>query len=697
MKRNLLIAFVFLISITSCKKEKPPVPEIEDRKPEVLIKEITSKLAGADSISTFTAALKNITLTVDETSQGITVFAPLNQIQDPQARVLKMASNGVNAGKTSFNAVSEVGDTTKTPLTDVELKDHIVKGVFNFNNLTNGKVLVSLNGKELKVTRSADTVWINGVRIGGQQIISSNNEAVYAVKSVLTGTTPADELQSTALEITIWDATLWTATKPKGELAANALVTLYKSQKDYADSIPTQQGTTDATGKVVFKAVNPGVYYIKVDQGAKTNIFNRFKQNGLYIGFANGGIFQNQAQVTTGPALAGTAPGDFKWVDINADGVINDNDRVTLPYEKATVTAGALRKVEVLIGTMRNTQAQPFTETEFNTKLNEAEASVALWHKRLVLIDGLLGPRMTMDSVPQAFKTAGYQAINTYGFNASNQYVEEVWRLGYESISKLTTLNDRIPNAIANRIEKIARIRVTRAYIYLQLFTYFENISLIKPSGKLSNTNKSEVYDYIISELVNSGSLSNNVSSATDLNSFSKHALLAKARLLDKQYGEVKSLTEAIIASGKYALAGKGQEFATGSNEIMWDNSVNMDPQTKSYFYNRASLPYIRLTEVYMMAIEANIALGQTSKAQELYATVCNRSGYFVSPVTIAGLSGFFGQQFAREGNLFISTLRWGNSSQLQSRGFVNGKHNRLPIPQSVLDANPDMNQNVQY
>jgi hypothetical protein len=697
MKRNLLFAFVLLFTIISCKKEKVPEPQNEDRKPEVIIKEITSKLAGADSISTFTAALKNIALTVEETSQGITVFAPLNQNSSPQARINKMASlGGGGSGKLSD---TNPADTTKTILTDVELRDHIIKGVFNFADLTNGKILTGLNGNQLKVTRLADTVWINGIRIGGQQIVSSSNEAVYAVKSMLTGTKVNDEPQSTSLEVTIWDATLWSTTKPKGGVAIDAWVTLYNSQKDYADSIPAQEGRTDVNGKVIFKTVSPGVYYIKVTQGSKSNIINRSaKQGGLYTGYANAGIFQNQAEITAAPMQVLAVPGDFKWVDGNGDGVINNSDRITLPNEKATVIAGALRKVEVMIGKLKNTQEEPYTEVAFDANYTVAETNLSAWHKKLVLIDGLLSHQAVTDSLPAAFKTANHQSISNYTFNAANPIIEEVWRKGYETIATLTILQERMPTMIVDRNEKLGRVRAMRAYIYLQLLTYFGKVSLLQTTGNLNNQNRAGVYAYITDELRAAAAALPSIGGTTKLNAGAAIALSARAALLDKKYAEAAELAESVINSSRYSLATRGNEYLTTSGEILWDHSQGMDANIKSYFYSRATLPYLRITEVYLIAAEANSKLNNTAKAQSLYTAIAQRAGFFTGTIDFSYIRSIWTSEYRREGGVFPGMNRWETAAQnLSSFGFNPGKHSYLPIPQNVLDTNPQMMQNPGY
>tara|TARA_R100001369_G_scaffold3117_3_gene10045 strand:+ start:3680 stop:6658 length:2979 start_codon:yes stop_codon:yes gene_type:complete len=61
---------------------------------------------------------------------------------------------------------------------------------------------------------------------------------------------------------------------------------------------------------------------------------------GYFRGFRTNGIFQNQAQIDNSPILnSNTQPGDLIFVDINGDGVIDDNDRTNIgdPIPDATM------------------------------------------------------------------------------------------------------------------------------------------------------------------------------------------------------------------------------------------------------------------------------------------------------------------------------------------------------------------------
>jgi hypothetical protein len=314
----LLFAFIF-----SCKKEKPVSADDSSLEPQQLIKNITSELADADSISNFINALKKLSLTKEEVLDGITVFAFLND---------------------------------EVPVTPTIVRDHIIKGSLNHYELYNKRIFSALSGKELKITRVADTIWVNGVQVGGKQIIYNDNDAVHAIKSSLSPTTTTDELHTTTIEVTVWDGSKWSVTKPKGEVISGATVNLYASQRDYANGKVAYSEKTNATGKASLKRLAPGRYYIEVFYSNKTNTFRNAVEpnNGFYMGYAISGIFQSDTDVNTAAKQNNAAPGNFKWVDLNNDGVIDGKDYYGLPYESTLTISALTRKTEISIGFLNN-------------------------------------------------------------------------------------------------------------------------------------------------------------------------------------------------------------------------------------------------------------------------------------------------------------------------------------------------------
>nr|WP_068888279.1 RagB/SusD family nutrient uptake outer membrane protein [Pedobacter panaciterrae] len=700
MKKITLISFFAITVIFSCKKDKITDPDVIRPDAKTLIASITSGLATADSVSSFTNALKSISLSANDVAEGLTVFAPLNTGLASN-RVSRVGGVALKTGSKSGNAIAEGGPGSSVSITDSVLKDHIIKGLFKLTDLTNGKLLTSLSGKQLKVTRSADTIWINGIQIGGKQIIENSNEVVYAVKSLLSNTTVSDGLQTTSIEITVWDATKWSTTKPKGEVAVGASVMLYSTQKNYADSIAAYTQQSNAEGKAIFKSITPGTYYVKVSFNGKGNIFSRSatKQNGLYTGYASAGIFQTEAEIAAAPQQTGAAVGKIKWLDANQDGKVDSLDRVTLPYENAAAVNGILKKLEVTIGDA-TVIGGSMTEQQFTAGLLAAETDIAAWHKDLVLLDGVLSHDAEVDSLPAALQ-AKYRPIGNFSFGASSAAIAQIWESAYQQISALNTLEAKAPAALSRRLEKLARLKATRAYVYLQLTTYFGEVPLLE-NGKtddLVRANKQAIYNFIAAELQSaSDALPQTVSGQQDLNAFSVKSLLAKASLLDKNYAKTAEYTEAVINSGKYSIVLPAEIFSATSKEIIWNNSTNLNADVKRYFYNRPSLPYIRLAEIYFANAEANLALGNTTKAQASFSILIQRSGLQTTPVETSGLRAFWLREMKREGSSFANLLRWGTASQQLGRwGFNAAKNNLLPIPQSVLAKNPRITQNIGY
>jgi TonB-dependent starch-binding outer membrane protein SusC len=80
---------------------------------------------------------------------------------------------------------------------------------------------------------------------------------------------------------------------------------------------------TFARNRVVFLDENQGIPSYQRQEGLP---IGGGPSGGLY--YQANGIFQTQADVDAVPHVAGAGPGDIRFIDVNADGVINENDRV---------------------------------------------------------------------------------------------------------------------------------------------------------------------------------------------------------------------------------------------------------------------------------------------------------------------------------------------------------------------------------
>ncbi|WP_256009903.1 fasciclin domain-containing protein [Desertivirga xinjiangensis] len=527
MRLRPLLAVIIFITFSCKKSENKPENK---RDPEILITELTTSLSSADSISDFTSALKNVNLSNEETAEGITVFAPLDDLDN--------VSNTFNKFQTSKGSPEATTMETETPagFSDAVIRDHVVKGVYKLADLTDGKMLTGLNGKQLRISRIGDNLWINNIAIGGKEIVSNTNQVVYVVK-------------------------------------------------------------------------------------------------------------------------------------------------VSLENTSAVI-------------------ARRFTEMEYPIALAEIKTSLSDWHEKLVVLDALISHDVELESIPQSYRNV-YRDIDNFRFDASHQAILNVWREGYNTITRVNAVEAKLPELLSDSREKHAQLKAMRAYVYLQLLTYYENIPL-KTSNAVpwveSNTNRPAVFRYITEQLQSAArSITENTSDRTLINKTSIKILQAKAALLEKDYQKVLDFTNQVINSNKYALEAPDQIFST-NREMIWEDSAEKSTNIKSYFWNRDKLPYLRLTEVYLMNIEANLALQNPVAAQATYSVLMQRKGIQAPDVNMNILRETWTSEMEREGSLFPNLLRWGTAADmLAPKGFIESKHRRLPIPQAERELNRNLVQNTLY
>ena len=533
MKRSLLFLSIALLPFTSCKKNNSNPEEQEERKPEVIVKAITESLVSADSISVFTAALKSLPLTTEETAQGITVFAPLNVDPNKVSSVPENYDLLKVEGSSSRKSVNDTGNPITLP--DSIMRHQIIKGIYKLIDLTDGKILTGLSGKQLKVTRTGNNIWINGIRIGGKEILSTNNEVVYTVNSNFSGT--------------------------------------------------------------------------------------------------------------------------------------------------STVTV---------------ISPPPFSEREFLTALQAIDNSASTWHKNMVVLDGLLSHQAVIDSIPQSFRSIN-QNIGTFNFSPTDPAINSFWNQGFNTIVMINAIEQQAPAVMTTRAERLARLKTLKAYIYLQLTSYFGKLSKFK-GPNLIEESKASMCTYIRTLLQQAVATLPDTSSTSSINAFTVRVLQAKTELLEKNYARVEELTSAVINSNKYPLEPNTTKFSATSSELIWNNTAGMNANFTAYFFNRSLLPYLRMTEVYLMNMEANLALGNNVKAQNSYNLLLQRSGAASDVISMAKLRTFWNAEMRREGSAFTNMTRWETAAAtLAPNGFIAGKNNVLPIPVSVIQQNPGITQNPGY
>lgn len=729
MKHNylLIVAILAFGFITSCKKDPAPKPDpdpgpgktiVDDRPPEKVVEALTTELAKVEEVSDFAEALKTVVLTKEEVSEGLTIFAPLNTNKSAPQAIASRFSNGTMVASASqerfSNKLSAETSGTTVGLTDKELRDHIVKGVYKLADLADGTVLITLSGKSLKIKKEGELTWINGIKMNEGVLSADGKQTIFVVDELLTNTEVTDEPAALGgIEVTVWDATEWSPENSMGKVAPGAHVAIYRTQADYANDNPLFEEESDTQGKVIFNDVEPGIYYIVATKGDMSNIFYKTKNQGdeLYTGMVSVGIFQSQAQIDAAAANQASKLGNFEWMDINGDGRISNDDKVPMPAEFVDIEEGNIVPISILIGYNDNDTMGPLRrESQVLDFLTGGYIGITDWlSKEIPLLDGVLSD--DAEAPNDGYSTyLGLQSIDNFTFSANNVAINQLWNVAYRNISNLNKLIHDVPNVnMANKSQVLAQARALRAAIYIELMTYYGNVPIqteVVMEAAIVSSSKQEVYEYIKQELteIQKNMPSANTGSLGQLNNLFASALLSKAALVNKDYALAAAAAAEVINSGKYVLESPTSAFTQTSKETIWGYPASFTNEFRAYFFGRTFSPVIRLSEIYFIAAEASIQTGNFQKAIGYLNPVLQNnslpglSGAESTSAINNALRNAWKTTMPKEGMRFANLVRWEIAPEvLGDKGFNASKHNLLPIPQAVIDQFNGIIQNPGY
>lgn len=263
-----LLGIFSLCILNACDNEENPTPEPPPSKGEEAVQEIVEVLKESKpEVSQFVEILEKVNV-ADLTQDELTVFAVKNKNTASRAAVLDTAS----------------------------IKNHIVKGRYAKEDLTDGSTLTSISNETLYVTRTENDVQINGVKIEGNAI-PAGNSYVYVVPEVIPMIeAPATYKHQTTIivkeliaknypslpllaEVTIEAkdgsnqpvGTFKTNTEGSVVISHNCDTLIYRLQKtDYADLNDgwIYAGTLDENGNYMYKDLNGDA---KLDINDKVN------------------------------------------------------------------------------------------------------------------------------------------------------------------------------------------------------------------------------------------------------------------------------------------------------------------------------------------------------------------------------------------------------------------------------------------
>lgn len=269
-----LLGIFSLCLLNACSDEDNPTPEPPLSKGQEEVLKIVEVLESQTEISQFVDMLKQVDVP-DLNENQLTVFA----VKDP-------------------NTASRTAQ-----LDSASIKNHIVKGRYAKEDLTDGSTLTSISNETLYVTRTGNDVLINGVKIEGNAI-PAGNSYVYVVPEVI----PVIETPATYKHrTTIIVKELIAKNYPSLPLLAEVTI----EAKDGSNQ-PVGTFKTNAEGSVV------------ISHNCDTLIYRLQKTD--YADLNDGWIY------------AGTLDenGNYMYKDLNGDAKLDINDKVNnieWPYQ----------------------------------------------------------------------------------------------------------------------------------------------------------------------------------------------------------------------------------------------------------------------------------------------------------------------------------------------------------------------------
>lgn len=507
-------------------------------------------------------------------------------------------------------AVKNTSTASRAAVLDTaSIKNHIVKGSYTKDDLKDGTKLTSISNETLYVTRTEDDVQINGVKIEGNAI-KAGNSYVYVVPEVI----PMIE----APTIPLHETTIITKL-PTGEALAGVNI-------EAKDGRGNLLGTfiTNENGEAIIQHQSDTLSYVI----SKENFSN------LYDGFLIAGMDEN---------------GNLIYVDLNGDGLINVDDKVSSdPY--------------TYFVNYKDLPEDSLTKTHYMAEIKEEEINVseveALWK--------------------QSFETFLTQSKNmefsllydkSFDYNMIEYTSSTFWDFAYQTIDEckkyleqLTSLNT------AEGWEASWNLTVDLGVIQSQLFSLYGKIA------PLDNEESKNQLIYYLADLSDTLPIQLAMASRT---------LLGKIYLFSGYYEDAIQQCLYVLDSNISALDAQALDNLE-SKEVIWGGyKDNFGNPGGSYIHP------VLLREVYLMAA---IAYSQTGREME-----------------VTEVKNILNEAFSIEGaewKDYINLLQGTGSAYpyyrllnipIEQTGFNPNKHFYLPIPQTALDTYPGMKQNSGY
>jgi hypothetical protein len=299
--------------------------------------------------------------------------------------------------------------------------------------------------------------------------------------------------------------------------------------------------------------------------------------------------------------------------------------------------------------------------------------------------------------------THNWSYIYTHTETSYDLNVLNLWSMAYDIIYKINFViisSEIVISDPSLRNGIISQAKAIRAYLYYNLLIWFDGVPL--ELGNYEDLNPRVSATELMTQINQDAEVAAlylpwtwpTSDNFRVTQSFAR-GLLVRASLYNNNNSDALTNNLQIINSGLYTLSTEIDNFTSTNSEIFWGFPKGHIAEFYTFFTKGSFVPAIRFTESYLIATETYFKLGNTASALSYVNALMVRRG--LSPLPSLSYDDIFQQwnaELAKEGSMFITLKRFNKAKSVLS---IADYRLVLPIPQNILNKNPNVYQNPGY
>ena len=242
-----------------------------------------------------------------------------------------------------------------------------------------------------------------------------------------------------------------------GSTKSSGIDLMLSFNETFGKSVKFNTSVTFTTAKNEVTATNSdgsakilGGYYFN-GQSQSVTVFEKGQSPGYFFGFKTDGLFQNFAEVAAGATQTGAQPGDIRFVDMNKDGVINDQDKTKIGDPFPDFTLGWNVNLEY-----KNFDFTAFTYASVGNDVYRAYERNANYTNK----DRMILARWTGENTTNSAKNPRYSFTDANSnIRVSDRYVEDGSFIKIKNLQLGYTFPQQMTRKVFSRLRVYAQVK----------------------------------------------------------------------------------------------------------------------------------------------------------------------------------------------------------------------------------------------